>query len=213
MQLMKKLILAAGFGALAAISGAVSAGALVTCGNAGLGLRQFQVNPALVGGFCYAQNGNFNGDDFTFILPNAVVLDKDTAFPDAGDALIVSALSNSNTAGNWSFNAALWNSYDRLFLAAHYGGGGNTPSDNPDSFIVELEPFDASGTFALVGVGIQLTGLSNLYLVGIRCQERENCNCPINDPNCGDIDIPEPGTLLLLGLGALGLATRRRLFG
>ena len=212
MQLLRKLLLAAGFGALFAMSVAASA-ASVTCGNAGLGLRQFTVDPALVGGLCYAQNGNFIGDDFSVAgLVGSVVLDKDSAFPDVADALHVSALSNSGTAGTWSFTATLWNTYDRLFLAAHYGGGGDTSVDNPDSFIVELSPFFGTGTFALTGVGIQLTGLSNLYLVGIRCQERENCNCPPEDPNCGDIGVPEPGTLLLLGTVALGLATRRRLF-
>lgn len=195
---------------LAALACAMPAAAApVSCGNAILGNRQLTVDPALAGGFCYAQNGNFTNENtfFASLLAGLAIVDKDTTedFPGGdpapGNEGALAFTRTDGTSGTWAFLQSLWDTYDRLFLAAHYGGGGDTSADNPDSFIVELSPFDFTGTYALTGVGIQFNDLSNIYLLGIRCET----------PGCNDRFVPEPGTLLLLGLGALAFGVRRRL--
>jgi hypothetical protein len=178
----------------------------VVCGNAGLGMRTVTIDPGLVGGFCYGQNGNLQDADIAALaagpLPGLVSLDKDetsdfpTGDPSEG-ALQFTLLGSAN--GTWSFGSLLWNIWDRLFLGFHFGGGGNTPSDNPDSFVVELAAFDFAGTFALGGG--QINGLSNIQLLGIRCQQ----------PGCNNQQVPEPNSALLLALGMLALAGGLRL--
>lgn len=178
--------------------GAMSAQAdAVSCGNATLGIRVATVDPALVGGYCYAQNGNLQNADITGL--GLTLIEKDVAPNDFIGSDTTGTLNYSRGGkeyGTWSFASSLWNTWSQLFLGFHFGGGGDTSLRNPDSFIVELKSPDAAGTWALEGTDAKLNGLSNIYLIG----------------KGGSNQVPEPGSLVLLALGLLaaGAASRAR---
>jgi hypothetical protein len=194
-------LLAGAAAMLLATFATASFAASVTCGNAGLGTRTVTINPALVGGYCYGQNGNLQNTDITNL--GLALIDKDEiALAETDNPLQYTLTGPGNTSGTWTFLQSLWNDYDQLFIAFHFGGGGDTTNDNPDSFIVELAFSDFTGSFALGGG--QLNGLSNIYLLGIRCTEPNGCHPPLF--------VPEPGSLVLvaLALTLMGCSLRRR---
>lgn len=167
----------------------------VSCGDSNLGIRVVDVDPALVNGYCYAQNGNLQNSDIAAL--GLSLIEKDVASETgSGTSGVLRFTIDGKEYGTWSFSQSLWNTWDRLFLGFHFGGGGDTSASNPDSFIVELADPDAAGRWELTGVDAKLNGLSNIYLIG--------------KGNGGQV--PEPGVLALLaaGLIAAGVARRRR---
>lgn len=173
--------------------------AQVTCGNAALGIRVTVVDPGLAGGYCYAQNGNLQNADIT-ALGLTLIAKEVAADGDVASALLDFTIGG-NQFGTWDIASSVWHQYGRVFLGFHFGGGGNTSLDNPDSFIVELAPVDVHGTWTLTGTNAQLNGLSNIYLIG-----KDPCRGDCRPPQ----EAPEPGSLALIALGLLGLAQARR---
>lgn len=177
--------------------------ALVSCGNATLGVRVTVVDPALVGGFCHGQLGNLQNADIAALGLFSIEKD-DTNLGFSGGLLSstdgLGGTSNGATSGTWSFDSNLWNSWENLYLGFHFGNAGNVSATNPDSFIVQLSRPDSNGTWALAGTGASLNGLSNMHL--LRGAQACQTNCVVA--------VPEPGSIALLGLGLMGLLMVRR---
>lgn len=176
----------------------------VTCASSNpLQLRTLTVDPALVGGVCATQLGNFNPAAAVSTIATAtglaaIHLDKDNpGNPVSGDDLQEAWLglttATSGLQGGWTVDEAAWNGYQRLFLGFHFGNGGSSAASNPDSFFVELARSDNAGTWLLGGTGAALNALSHIDLIG-----------------AGTNQVPEPATLALVGLGLLAAASGMR---
>lgn len=157
-----------------------------------VGGRYVGVDGGELGGTCYYQDDNLQTHDITNLatlpaLSDLALIDWDTSV-NADNGFTGSP--GGSTSGTYAITDAVWNAFETLYVAFHFGGGQGLQ----DSFIVELSAQNGSWNFFAIAPD-RLNGLSNMYLFG-RGEPRR--------------DVPEPATLALVGLGLLGAAAARR---
>jgi hypothetical protein len=175
--------------------------------------RQVQVSGALAGGYCNYQSGNFNGDDFSAYFAAYTLIDKDVAAGTGDTAeggLRYTVDTSGRISGTWTMFDNYWNTYGQVYLAMHFGNG----KGNPDSFIVELDPWTLTGNWALLPANLA-NGLSNIYLIGRGTASSSSSSTSSTssgpDTSTSSGTVPDSSsTLTLLGLGLLGLGYGRR---
>jgi hypothetical protein len=99
-----------------------------------------------------------------------------------------------NPDGSWSVNASIWDTYSTVAIGFKFGTG-NTADE---WFVYSLMANATSGMFTFFDVVAPGTAGTDRISHGVLYG--------MGDDN----DVPEPGTLALLGLGLLGLGISRR---
>lgn len=143
-----------------------------------------QVSACLGAGYGNGTAGNINGNPGNDGFLTGVGAGLGFTGIDGG------SFTQSGSSGTFSLDASLWDTWSEIAIGFKFGTG-----NKPDEwFVYLLNPLVASGDWQFVNMFTTGGGLSHVQLYG----GERNTN------------VPEPGTLALLGVGLLGAAVSRR---
>ena len=153
--------------------------------------RQASVDPALACEFGISENP----DGESFFGGGWSAAGELNGADGSNGYLTVDVTSGSWGSGDveadWFIAAGFWDLFGSAVISAHVGNGGG----DPDWFAWTIPANTLSGIFTYEIISSTGGGLSNIKLWG---------------RDTPDITVPEPGTLGLLGVAALGLGLVRR---
>lgn len=177
---------------LAGLMFSVSAhGAMISC-NSDPTINYMQITDTQASGCLASGVGNLTGNPANdlFLTGTAGSGYELASKSDGGNPYNLSYSSDPN---EWSFDSSFWNDYSDAALGFKFGTG-----NQPDEwFVFSLQSLVSSGEWAFIvgsNVDARGDGLSHMNLYGKK----------------GDITVPEPGTIALLGLGLVGMTIARR---
>lgn len=209
MKSLTSMIAAGAFG-LAMLSG-VSPAAAVECVSTGSGVtRTWNLDPAnscaTIGGNAAVSadvtgvGGSFAGDPWT----------KSGDIASGGDGsqylditLTSGTWGGKEAEGTWTLTELFWQTFGEAVIHIHVGGNPQRLPDETALFYITKNSLSGTWSYSQDPTTGEGGGLSNLTLWG---------RGP-GDSNCCDNNVPEPGSMALLGLGlvvASAVAIRRR---